>query len=131
MGHGVRVIGYLGKDPEVRYTQGGKAVASFSVACTKKIGENKKTIWFRISAWEKKADLCKQYLHKGSHVYIEGELQFDDATGGPRLFQRQDGSQGTSFEVTANVIEFLDSKSDREKQNQAPAEDEGEDDEGW
>ena len=89
----VVLIGNLGKDPEVRYTSGGTAVASFSIACNeswidKDSGEKKeKTEWVNIVAWSKLAEICGEYLKKGKQVYISGRLQtrsWDDKAGNKR-----------------------------------------------
>ena len=75
------LIGNLGKDPEVRYTQDGKAVTSFSIATTEKwkdkvTGENReKTEWHRIVAFNRVGEICGEYLKKGSSIYAEGKLQ--------------------------------------------------------
>ncbi len=110
------LIGYLGAEPEMRFTPSGQSVANFSLATnrqyTGKDGETvKETIWFRISAWGKLAEICNQHLHKGSQVYIEGRLNADPATGGSRLWTRQDGSPAASFEATAETIRFLGGKN--------------------
>jgi single-strand DNA-binding protein len=115
--HKTEFIGRLGKDVSLRYTPDGKAVASFSVAVDDGYGDKKMTIWYRVSAWDKLAENCNQYLHKGSKVYVDGRLIADKATGGPRLYKRQDGTDGASFEVSAGVVEFLDGK----QQDAAPA----------
>ena len=70
------------------------------------------TIWFRISAWGKQAEICNQYLKKGSKVLVEGRLTPDKNTGGPRIWQKQDGSSGSSFEVTAGTVRFLSTRAD-------------------
>ena len=64
------LVGNLGRDPEVRLTKDGKAVADFSLAVTERKGQN--TEWFNIVAWEKLAEVCDEYLKKGSQVYVEG-----------------------------------------------------------
>lgn len=74
------VIGNLGNDPEIRYTQSGTPVATFSVATTEKWKDKdgqqqEHTDWHRIVAWQKLAEICKEYLKKGSKVYIEGKMQ--------------------------------------------------------
>ncbi len=97
MYHTIIIVGNLGKDPEMRYTPSGQAVTSFSVASNRKYtssnGEQvNETIWFRISAWGKQAEICNQYLKKGSKVLVEGRLTPDKNTGGPRIWQKQDGS---------------------------------------
>ena len=82
MFHTLIIVGNLGKDPEMRYTPSGQAVTSFSVASNRKYtssnGEQvNETIWFRISAWGKQAEICNQYLKKGSRVLVEGRLTPD------------------------------------------------------
>lgn len=103
----VNIIGHLGRDPEMRYTPQGKAVTSFSVAVKTGFGENAYTLWFRCAAWEKQAQVCNQYLKKGSKVRVTGELTGDRETGNPKLWTRQDGSAGTNFDVTVREVEFL------------------------
>ena len=77
------------------------------------IGEQvKETIWFRITTWGKQAEICNQYVRKGAKVLIEGRLTPDKATGGPRIFNKQDGSVGAAFEVTAGAVRFLSSRGD-------------------
>jgi single-strand DNA-binding protein len=78
----VQLIGYLGKDPETRFTPIGKKVAQFSVAVTHRWrnseGETKEaTDWFNIEAWGRWGEVCQEYLHKGSLVYLEGRLRTD------------------------------------------------------
>jgi single-strand DNA-binding protein len=117
--HTTILVGNLGRDPEMRYTPSGQAVTSFSVAVseayTSANGEKvKKTIWFRVSAWGKQAETCNQYLKKGSKVLVEGRISADPATGGPKIFTRQDGTSGSSFEITATIVRFLSSRGDNE-----------------
>lgn len=117
MFHTIIIVGNLGKDPEMRYTPSGQAVTSFSVATSRKYtssnGEQvNETIWFRVSAWGKQAEICNQYLKKGSKVLIEGRLTPDKNTGGPRIWQRQDGTSGASFEVTAQTVRFLSTRGE-------------------
>lgn len=117
MFHTIIIVGNLGKDPEMRYTPAGQAVTSFSVATnrsyTTSSGEQvKETIWFRVTTWGKMAEICNQYLKKGSKVLIEGRLTPDKATGGPRIWDKQDGSKGASFEVNAGTVRFLDSRGE-------------------
>ncbi len=108
------IAGHLGKDPEMRYAPNGDAVTSMNVATNSKYTDKngqpvKETTWFRVSVWGKQAETCNQYLKKGSSVIVEGRLQADKTTGGPKIFQRQDGTSGASFEVTANSVRFLSS----------------------
>lgn len=117
MYHKVIIVGNLGRDPEMRYTPGGQAVTSFSVAVddsyTSKSGDRvKRTIWIRVSTWGKLAETCNNYLQKGRKVLVEGTLVADPNTGNPRVYTRQDGSTGSSFEVNANTVRFLSSKGE-------------------
>lgn len=110
----IEVIGNLGKDPEMRYTQSGQPVTSFSVACNRKYtgGDGQKveeTYWFRVSAWGKQAEVCNQYLKKGSRVRVEGRLTGDAKTGGPRIWTGQDQAPHASFEISATDVLFLSS----------------------
>lgn len=78
----VQLIGYLGRDPEVRFTTGGRKVAQFSVAVTRRWrtqeGEAQEaTDWFNVEAWGRLAEICEDYLRKGRLVYVEGRLQTD------------------------------------------------------
>lgn len=111
------IIGHLGRDPEMKYTSAGRPVTNFSVAVNRQYssanGETvKETYWFRCTAWDKQAEVCNQYLKKGSKVFIEGRLNADPASGGPRIWTKQDGTPQASFEVTIVTIKFLDGKSD-------------------
>lgn len=119
MYHTIIVVGNLGRDPEMRYTPSGQAVTNFSVATNRQYtassGESvKETTWFRISAWGRLAETTNQFLRKGSRVLVEGRLNPDPATGGPRIWNRQDGSSAASFEVTANVVRFLSTRAEDE-----------------
>ncbi|MGA2505686.1 MAG: single-stranded DNA-binding protein [Anaerolineales bacterium] len=113
------IVGNVGRDPEMRYTPSGQAVTSFSVATNRQYTNNnaetvKETIWFRVSAWGKTGETCNQYLKKGSKVLVEGRLTADPATGGPRIWQAQDGTSRASFEVSAQTVRFLSSRSETE-----------------
>lgn len=106
------IVGNLGRDPEMRYTPSGTPVTSLSVATNRKYtgsdGQQvKETTWFRVSVFGKQAEACAQYLKKGSSVLVEGRLTPDPNSGGPRVFTRQDGSTGASFEIFANTVRFL------------------------
>lgn len=107
----VIIIGNLGRDPEMRYTPDGNPVTSFSVATSRRYGEKDETTWFRVTVWNKQAENCNQYLHKGSKVLVEGRLR-PDANGGPSVFQRRDGSWGASFDLTADTVRFLSPKGE-------------------
>jgi single-strand DNA-binding protein len=112
MYHQIIIVGNVGKDTEMRYTPSGQAVASFSVATNRSYttggGETvKETIWFRITAWGKQAEVCNQYVKKGMKVLVEGTLSPDKATGGPRIWNKSDGTAAASFEVNASTVRFL------------------------
>jgi len=117
MYHTIIIVGNLGKDPEMRYTPSGQPVTSFSVATNRQYTGNngemvKETIWFRVTTWGKSAETCNQYLKKGSKVLVEGRLTPDKATGGPRVWTKQDGTAGASFEVNASTVRFLSGRED-------------------
>jgi len=119
MWHTIIIVGNVGREPEMRYTPGGQAVTSFSVATSRQYTSNngqtvKETIWFRVSAWGKQAETCSQYLHKGSKVLVEGRLTPDQASGGPKTFTRKDGTVGASYDVTAVTVRFMSPKGDGE-----------------
>ena len=111
------VAGNVGKDPEMRYMPDGKAVTSFSVATNRQYtGSNgeqvKETTWFRVTTWGKTAEVCNQYVKKGSKVLVEGRLTADKNTGGPKIWTRQDGTAGASFEISAASVRFLSSRGE-------------------
>jgi single-strand DNA-binding protein len=127
MYHTIIIVGNLGRDPEMRYTPSGQAVTNFNVATNRQYTDSngqqvKETIWFRVSTWGKQAETCNQYLKKGNKVLVEGRLVPDQATGGPRVWTRQDGTATASFEVSANTVRFLTSRGEAEAGNQAPGE---------
>ncbi len=109
------IVGNLGRDPEMRYTPSGTPVTSLSVATNRKYTGSdgqvvKETTWFRVSVFGKAAETCAQYLKKGSAVLVEGRLTPDKNSGGPRIFQRQDGTSGATYEIVANTVRFLSSR---------------------
>jgi len=127
MFHTIIIVGNLGGDPEMRYTPSGQTVTSFSVATNRRYtasnGEAvKETIWFRVSVWGKQAETCNTYLKKGSKALIEGRLNPDKETGGPRTFTRQDGTLGASYEVTAFTVDFLSARGAEEGVSELPEE---------
>jgi single-strand DNA-binding protein len=105
----VILIGHLGRDPEVRYTQDGTAVANFTMATSEKwkdkaTGERReRTEWHRIVAWRRLGEICGEYLSKGKQVYIEGSLQ-------TREWQDQDGNKRWTTEIVARDMQMLGSK---------------------
>jgi len=117
MYHQIVIVGNLGRDPEMRYTPSGTPVTSFNIATNRKYtgsdGQQvKETTWFRVSVFGKQAEAVAQYLKKGSACLVEGRLNPDSQSGGPRIFQRQDGTSGASFEVTANTVRFLSGRAE-------------------
>ncbi|MDQ6695378.1 MAG: single-stranded DNA-binding protein [Chloroflexota bacterium] len=110
----IMVIGNLGKDPEMKYTQSGKPVTTFSLAVsrTKKSQDGQtqeETEWFRVEAWDRLAETCNEYLKKGSKVYIEGRFQ-------SRQYQDKEGTTRTSIEIVAGDMIMLDSRQGGEGQ---------------
>ena len=102
----VMLIGNVGKDPEMRYTANGKAVTSFRIACSRTFASNEgerreETDWFDVVTWDKLAELCSQFLQKGSKAYVEGRLQ-------TRSWEGQDGQKRYHTEVVAQTVLFLD-----------------------
>jgi single-strand DNA-binding protein len=111
------VVGNLGRDPEMRYTPSGQPVTNLSIATNRRWtntdgSPGEETIWFRVSVWGKQAEACNQYLSKGRQVLVEGRLIPDPATGGPRIWTRQDGSPGASFEINAFTVRFMGGRAD-------------------
>jgi single-strand DNA-binding protein len=102
----VQLIGYLGKDPETRSTPTGKKVANFSLAVTQRWktgGETKEyTEWIWVDAWGRLGEVCQQYLHKGSLVYIEGRLRTDK--------YEEKGETRYSTKVVLLLLQMLDRK---------------------
>lgn len=98
------IIGNLGKDPEMRYTPSGKPVTTFSVAVNRKSASaegGEETDWFRVTAWNKLAETCNEFLSKGRRVFVEGRLQI-------RTWEGQDGQKRTSVEIVASDMVLLD-----------------------
>lgn len=104
------VIGRLGADPDVRYTQSNTAVATMSVATTERYKDRngelqENTEWHRIVAWSRLAEICQQYLKKGSLVYFEGPIQ-------TREWEDKDGQKRYTTEIKALNMQMLDSRGD-------------------
>lgn len=96
-------IGHLGKDPEVRYLPAGDAVANFSIACNWKTKDKEGVEWVRFSAFGKLAEICAEYLHKGSRVYVAGRMT-------TRKWQDKEGNDRYTTEIMANDMKMLDGK---------------------
>jgi single-strand DNA-binding protein len=106
----VILVGNLGKDPELRYTASGTAVANFSLATTERYkdrdGNNQeKTEWHNIVAWRQLAEICGKYLTKGRQVYIEGKIQ-------SRSYEDRDGNRRYITEIVADQMQMLGRPSD-------------------
>ena len=101
----VILIGNLGRDPELRYTQSGQAVANFNIATSEQFTDKEgnpqeRTEWHRIVVWGKQAENCAQYLSKGRSAYIEGGLQTRD-------WEDKEGVKRYTTEVRAQRVQFL------------------------
>lgn len=112
------IVGRLGRDPVVRNTPNGVIVCDISVAVSEKRGGKETTAWFRASVWNNDAENAGKYLHKGSLVLVEGRLTPDE-NGNPRVFKKQSGEAGASYEMTADRIKYLDSKQEAEEEIQS------------
>lgn len=113
----ITIVGNLGRDPEMRYLPSGQAVTNMSVATNRRYTGSDgqrvdETIWFRVSVWGAQAETVNQYLQQGSKVLVEGRLRPDPESGGPRIWTRNDGSPGANFEITAQNVLFLSSRSE-------------------
>ena len=108
----VFLIGNLTRDPELRYIPSGQAVTTFTLAVnrayTAGTGERKEeTSFIRVVVWARRAEVCNEYLRKGSPVFVEGRLQ-------SRTWEAQDGTKRSSIEVVANNVQFLSRGGTRE-----------------
>ena len=100
----VQIIGRLGSDPEVRFTSGNNAVANFNVATSEKRDGKEYTEWHRIVVWGKTAELCRDYLAKGSLAYFEGALRTRE--------WEKDGQKQRTTEINVFAVQFLSPKPD-------------------
>ena len=115
----ITIVGYLGRDPELRYTPQGTALCKMSIATTEKrknvTGETEEhTTWFRVTAWGRQAELANEYLAKGRQVYVEGRLRLEEYTD-------REGQKRFSAEVSATEIQFLGQRTDMPGANAAEA----------
>jgi len=106
------IIGRLGQDPEVRYTQSNTAVATLNVATNERYKDRngefqEKTDWHRVVAWGRTAEICQEYLKKGSQVYIEGPIQ-------TREWEDKDGQKRYTTEIKALTLTMLDTPGGRQ-----------------
>ncbi len=114
----VKLIGNLGSDPELRYTNSGKAVCNLSVATTRRVKRDDKwedeTEWHRVTVWEKQAELCNEYLSKGRQVYVMGR-------NSTRKYEDKDGVTKYTTEVIASDVKFLGKKGDSDEPPARPS----------
>lgn len=108
----VILVGHLGKDPELRYTPSGDAVATFSIATSERFKARdgqmqEKTEWHNIVAWRQLAEICGKLLHKGKQVYVEGKIQ-------TRSYDDRDGNKRYITEIVIDQMQMLGSKGDSE-----------------
>lgn len=114
----VILVGNLGKDPELRHTQSGTAVCTFSLATTERRKDKEDiTTWHNIIAWSGLAEICAKFLHKGSQVYIEGSIQ-------NRSYEDRDGVKKYVTEIVADQMQMLGVKGDQKSERPAYAHDE-------
>lgn len=106
----VILVGRLTKDPEVRYTQTGKAVATFGLAINDGWGEKRRTSFINIVAWEKLAEICGNNLTKGRQILVEGHLQ-------SRSYDDKNGQKRYVTEVIMQTVEFLDNRQNNDSEN--------------
>lgn len=104
------VVGYLGSDPEMRYTPSGQSVTSFRIASSRRYttstGERRdETEWFTATAWGKLGETCNQYLTKGRQVYLEGRLR-------SRSYEGRDGQMRFVNEINLTDVHFLGRSAD-------------------
>lgn len=117
----ITLVGNLGNDPEMRYLPDGKPVTNFSMATNRKwtnqqTGEpGEETVWWRVSIFGPQAEACNQYLSKGRQVLVEGRMRPDPGTGGPKIWNRQDGTPAASFELTAQTVQFLGGRQEEQE----------------
>ena len=115
----VMLIGNLGKDPEMRYLPSGDAVASFSVATTDKFKDKngdmqEATEWHRITFFGRTAEVCGQYLKKGSPVYIEGSIR-------TRKYTAKDGTEKYATEIRGDRMQMLGGRSGTAEMDSEPS----------
>lgn len=108
------IFGRIGKDPELKYTPSGKAVCTYSVATSRRQkGKDEITTWHNIVAWEKTAEVMKEYLRKGQQVLIEGRIE-------NRTYDKKDGTKGYISEIVADRFWFVGRPSESERAPDAP-----------
>jgi len=106
MYHQITVLGRATADPEVRMTSADAQVANFTLAVNEGFGDNQKTLWFRVAAWRKLAEVCERMVTKGTTMLITGKL-VDDGEGNPRVWSGSDGKANASFEITVKDLRII------------------------
>lgn len=102
----LQIIGNLGTDPQQRFLPDGKAVTTFSVAITPRgRADGEGPDWYRVTAWGRQAELCNEYLKKGSKVFVQGALAV-------KTYSDKDGNRRQTLEVSMDKIEFLTPKTE-------------------
>ena len=110
------LLGRLGQDPEIKYTQSGTAVCNFSIATSEKYTDKnsgqkqEKTEWHRVVVWGKLAELCNQYLKKGRQAFVEGKLQ-------TRSWDDKDGNKKYTTEINAQTVQFIGGQANAQPAN--------------
>ena len=127
MFHRITIIGFVGQEPQMRYTEDGTPVTNFSVATRQVVSKERVsgcpagwkeslngknwelTTWFRVTTWRKLAEAANNFLEKGQQVFVEGELRGEPVDGNqnPRIWTGNDGEHRASYEVTARTVKFL------------------------
>ena len=112
----VFLSGNLTRDPEIRYTQAGKPYARMGIAINRRYKDKESVDYFNLVAWDKTAEFCGRYLHKGSRVLVEGRLQTSN-------YENKDGVKVNAVDITVDNIEFADNKrsTSGDDNNSAPA----------
>jgi single-strand DNA-binding protein len=104
------IVGNVGNEPEMRFTPNGLEICNFSLASNRKHKDGtEEKIWFSVSVFGNQAKACSEYLHKGSKVMVEGRLKANE-NGNPQTYTKRDGTVGSTFNLTANQVVFLDTK---------------------
>ena len=105
-----QAIGNLGRDPETSLAASGIKVTRFSLACNRKRKDQESVTWVNVVVFDKLAEVVSQYCRKGQAVFVAGDLQI-------KQFDRQDGTKGTSVDILANQVVFLEKKRDADDQS--------------
>ena len=105
------LVGNLGADVEIMYSQSGTAIANFRMATNERYNNEDHIEWHRIVAFKRLAEICGEYLHKGSKVYIEGKIQ-------TRKWEDKEGNTKYTTEIVAREMKMLDSRTEPKKETQ-------------